>query len=130
MLLICTRALKALCVLSALFLGVALYYQGHPPLLALLSYLAAAFFCLGLLFGNFNALALQPLGHIAGVANSVLSASQTLLSALIGGFIGWSYQGTVYPLLLGFLAASLGSLGLTLWTSRGFVDVEAVASAP
>lgn len=115
MLVICTRALKVLSVLSVLFMGVALSYQGQPPLVALMTYLAMAFFCLGLLFGNFNALAVQPLGHIAGIANSVMSATQTLLSALIGGLIGWSYQGNALPLLVGFLVASLGSLGLILW---------------
>ena len=52
---------------------------GHPPLWALLTYLGVAFFCNGILFGNLNAMALEPLGHIAGVASAAVGSLTTLL---------------------------------------------------
>lgn len=69
-------------------------------------YAALNFICLGILFGNLNALALQALGHIAGVANSVISSVQTFMSALIGSLIGAMYDGTPRSLLLGYVICS------------------------
>ena len=72
--------MHSLCYYAALFqtiLSIAyvcFYFNhlGHPPLFSLMIYLAAMFFCLGILFGNLNALAMEPLGHIAGIAASVI----------------------------------------------------------
>ena len=81
-------------------------------------YLLIMFFMFGILFGNVNTLAVHPLGHIAGVANSVISTVQTLLSVLIGSFIGQSYDGTTLPLILGFLLCGSASLVLMIYTVR------------
>ncbi|MEC9282060.1 MAG: hypothetical protein VX642_05070, partial [Bdellovibrionota bacterium] len=83
-----------------------------------LIYMALSFFCVGILFGNFNALALQPLGHIAGVANSVISAVQTGVSVLVGSLIGSFYSGDVFPLVFGYLCCSFVSILLVEWGSR------------
>ncbi|MCB1378503.1 MAG: multidrug effflux MFS transporter, partial [Alphaproteobacteria bacterium] len=61
-------ALRASIALSAMFLAVGLAAQGHPPLWTLGCYLFANFFCAGILFGNYNAIALEPMGRIAGMA--------------------------------------------------------------
>ena len=76
----------------------------------LIFYLVPLFLCIGVLFGNFSALAIEPLGHIAGVANSVISSSQTLISTSLGALVGFAYNGTVLPLSFGFLIFSLFSL--------------------
>jgi DHA1 family bicyclomycin/chloramphenicol resistance-like MFS transporter len=60
-------ALRAFLVLSFLFLGVSLLSGGLPPLWALAAFLFVTFFCCGLLFGNFNAIAMEPMGRIAGM---------------------------------------------------------------
>jgi DHA1 family bicyclomycin/chloramphenicol resistance-like MFS transporter len=59
----------------------------------------AVFFIAGLTFGNLNALALQPLGHIAGLASSVTGAASTLLSVVIVAPVGLAYDGTIGPLV-------------------------------
>ena len=64
--------------------------------------------------GNINALAIQPLGHIAGTANSIISSLQNLISVGIGGTIGYMYNDTVNPLVFGFLSCSIVALVLTL----------------
>lgn len=57
--------------------------------------------------GNLNALALEPLGHIAGMAASLMGALATIGGAIAGAVIGQFYNGTVTPLALGIGAALL-----------------------
>ncbi len=111
---LCKQALIVLVAIALVFLPICYYLSGHPSLLALMVYLIITFFCFGILLGNFNTLAIQPLGHIAGVANSVISSLQTLLSVGLGGFIGYSYDGTVLPLTVGFFILGICSLILVL----------------
>lgn len=101
------------------FLGVAATVAGHPPLWSLMAYLAAAFFCFGILFGNFNALALEQLGHIAGMAAAVVGTLTTLLSLVLGSLIGQAFDGTVLPLVGGFSLLGCLSTLVIRWAERG-----------
>jgi MFS transporter, DHA1 family, multidrug resistance protein len=111
-------AVVGLGTLSVGFFAIALATAGHPPLWALMAYLMAAFFCLGILFGNFNALAMEPLGHIAGVAASVVGSLTTFISLLLGTLIGRSYNGTVLPLVGGFAVLGLAALAIVRRAER------------
>lgn len=113
---ICIVALGLVSAVSVVFLILSVSYQGHPPFMALLGYLATTFFCFGMLFGNFNALALEPLGHIAGIANSVIASFQTLISVAIGAGIGQSYNGGVNPLVIGVVMSSILALLVVSFT--------------
>ena len=73
---------------SALFLVIAYATGGHPPLWALMIDLGIVFFCFGMAFGNFNALAMEPLGHIAGVGSAVVGTIMSLMSLVLGTLIG------------------------------------------
>ena len=99
-------ALRFVCALSVVFVAIAASRAGHPPLWALIAFLLASFFGIGLLFGNLNALAMQPLGHIAGIGAAVVGGSQTLISLALGTLIGQSYDNTVLPLVAGFAILS------------------------
>lgn len=55
----------------------------------------------GFTIGNLNALALEPLGHIAGMASSVMGAISTIGGALAGAVIGQMFNGTPVPLFFG-----------------------------
>ncbi len=118
MVFVCKKALWVFSLTTALFLLYSLWFAGHPPLVSLIVYLEIIFFCFGLLFGNFSALAIQPLGHIAGVANSTIGACQILLSVVIGGVIGYSYNGTVTSIVLGFLILAVTALWLVKRTEK------------
>jgi MFS transporter, DHA1 family, multidrug resistance protein len=104
---------------SALFLVIAYATGGHPPLWALMIDLGIVFFCFGMAFGNFNALAMEPLGHIAGVGSAVVGTIMSLMSLVLGTLIGQVYDGTVLPLIGGFAVLGLGSLAVMRWTERG-----------
>jgi len=112
-------ALTALSGLSLAFFAVAWAAAGHPPLWALMAYLIAAFFCIGILFGNFNALAMDPLGHIAGVAASVIGSLTTFMSLLLGTAVGRAYDGTILPLVGGFAALGIASFAVMRFVERG-----------
>ncbi len=106
-------ALRVSAVTSAVFLGVALASHGHPPLWAFMTYMLVVFFCNGLLFGNFNALAMEPVGHIAGSAAAMIGSLTSLISTAIGTPIGRAYDGTVIPLVAGFFVMTLAALLVT-----------------
>lgn len=112
-------ALYVLTVLSLMFFAIAWNLAGHPPLWGLMIYFLLLFFCIGLLFGNLNALAMEPLGHIAGVGASVVGALATLLSVPIGTLIAQSFDGTILPLVGGFTLLGLATLAMMIWTEAG-----------
>ncbi|WP_083480557.1 multidrug effflux MFS transporter [Jannaschia seosinensis] len=66
----------------------------------------------GLTIGNLNAIAMQPMGHIAGMASSVISAVSTIAGVSLAVPIGLAFDGTPLPLIAG--AAVLGGLALFL----------------
>lgn len=112
-------ALSGLSGLAVIFFGIAWTVAGDPPLWALMAYLMTSFFCIGILFGNFNALAMEPMGHIAGVAASVIGSLTTFVSLFLGTVIGQSYNGTVLPLVGGFAALGIASFAAMRWAERG-----------
>jgi len=103
-------AVRGCIVLSAIFLAVALAYAGHPPLWTLGLYLFGTFFCCGILFGNYNAMAMEPVGHIAGMAAAISGTLSTLVALSIGTWFGQQYDGTVMPLVYAFLSMSVAAL--------------------
>ncbi len=107
--LICHRSLLIMAGATIVFLPISLIFNGHPPLLLLITYLLIVFFCCGLLFGNFNTMAIHPLGHIAGSASSIIGCIQTLLAAGLGGTIGYLYDGTINPMVIGFFILGIWS---------------------
>jgi DHA1 family bicyclomycin/chloramphenicol resistance-like MFS transporter len=105
------RSLYVIVGLSALAIGIAALLNGHPPLGLFVAYIMVTFFCIGILFGNQNALAMEPLGHLAGIGAAIVGSLSTLLSMPLGTMIGQSYNGTVIPLIVGMaLLAGLSVL--------------------
>lgn len=113
------RGLQALSLLSAGFLVALIQIDGAAPLWTFVLWGMAAFFCLGSVFGNVHSLAMEPFGHIAGIAAALIGTVTTLLSMLLGGLIGQFYDGTVVPLVGGFSILGLASLGAMSWAGRG-----------
>lgn len=121
---VCTSVLLIYSVISLGFCMFVLYSAKPTPLPIFLCYLAFAFLSFGLLIGNFNTLALKPLGHIAGTAVSVVSSIQTLLSVVIGSLIGWFYNNSIVPLVVGFTVSAL--VALFMLYRRVSVDNKAI----
>jgi DHA1 family bicyclomycin/chloramphenicol resistance-like MFS transporter len=131
------RALVALFVVSVIFLAIAASRAGRPSLWALIAYLLASFFGIGLLYGNLISLAMQPLGRNAGIGAAVVGGSSTLISLALGTVIGQSYDNTVLPLVAGFAILSGASLVVIRFAEWGHQSADigttnktAVAYAP
>ena len=129
-----TLSLRGMCVVAVLFTAIAAAAAGHPPLWMLMTFLMLSFAGIGLLFGNLGALAMQPLGHIAGTGAAIVGATSMLLSLLLGTVIGQIYDGTVLPLVVGFAVLSASSIGFAWWAESGRPDradsTEHVSASP
>ncbi|MGE0699889.1 MAG: multidrug effflux MFS transporter [Hyphomicrobiaceae bacterium] len=80
---------------------------GRPPLPVLMGLLGLCFYLFALMQSNFNSIAMQPVGHVAGMASSLLGAFVTGAGVVFGGFIGRSFDGTPTPLAVGFAALGI-----------------------
>ena len=76
-------------------------------------------FLFGWISSNFNSLAMEPLGHVAGTASSVLGFTTTIGGAALGAMIGQAYDGTALPLVMGYCALSIIGLGFVLIAEKG-----------
>ncbi len=115
-------ALIALTLLSGAFLAVFHGLEGQPSIALFMTWQLAAFFCVGLLFGNLNALAMEPLGHMAGLGAALIGAISTFISLPFGWLIGQLYDGTVLPLVGGFFVLGLAALITARWTERALLS--------
>lgn len=104
---------------AALHLALYLGLGTPPPLVVFLSLLAVCLFCFGLIMPNFNSLAMEPMGRIAGTASSFVGAVTTGIGATFGWLIGQQFDGTPGPILVGF--ALLGLIGpvIVIVTEKG-----------
>ena len=100
--LLCKTAATFVAVVSLAAWAGALAFDGLPPLWLFMAYLASVFMCVGVLFGNLSALAMQPLGHMAGVGAAVVTSLGTLVSVPLGILIGQRFDGTMYALIAAF----------------------------
>jgi DHA1 family bicyclomycin/chloramphenicol resistance-like MFS transporter len=116
-------AIIIIALLSAPFFLLAQHYQGHPPLPMLMAYLLSVFFFMGILFGNLNALAMEPLGHIAGLGAAVIGSISTLQSVVLGVIVASAYDGTILPLVAGFAVLSIACLITMHWTEKFSKDL-------
>lgn len=81
--------------------------------------LALTFSMFGLITSNFNALAMEPMGRIAGSASALFGAVTASGGALIGGLLARAFDGTATPFAIGLVVLGLATLASLLWTERG-----------
>ena len=98
------------------FFGVALLYvllfygQDNPGIEILMLFFGLQFFAIGFLVGNLRALAMQPMGHIAGMAAAITGFISTIMALPISTFIGTYIEDQVWPIFLGFTICGAISL--------------------
>ncbi len=95
------RAVIAIILSSIVFL--ALHGLAEIQLWMFMIYAAILFFSFGLIFGNVNAMAMEPMGHVAGIASAIIGSVSSIISMVIGTAIGQFYNNTLIPTTLGFL---------------------------
>ena len=112
--LISQSALLALIALSLLHLVV--IGVGRESLETYMLFQALSMTCIGLCGSNFGAMAMEPVGHIAGTASSIQGFITSVGAVVVGSIIGQAYDGTTYPLALGYLAIGVAVLGVVFFT--------------
>ncbi|MBT8315650.1 MAG: multidrug effflux MFS transporter [Maribacter sp.] len=107
-----------------IFSGIALMYvflfwnSTNPDIIVLVGFLSIQFFCLGFMWGNFRSIAMEPIGHIAGIGAAITGFVSTLLSIPIATYVGSFIQDSVLPMFLGLAVCGLLSLGIFLTAKR------------
>ena len=96
-----------------------LAWTGHETLVAFAVCQSLMMFCFGLVASNFGALAMEPLGHIAGTASSVQGFVTTVGGATLGFLIGQQFDGSAIPMTLGFFLLGGASFIIVAVTERG-----------
>jgi DHA1 family bicyclomycin/chloramphenicol resistance-like MFS transporter len=93
-------AIIAYVLISVLY--IILFPQSNPSITVLITFFALQFFAIGFVFGNVRALALQPLGHIAGIGAALNGFISTVMAVPIANYIGSFVKDSVLPLFIGF----------------------------
>ncbi|MEH6446170.1 MAG: multidrug effflux MFS transporter [Oceanospirillaceae bacterium] len=99
-------ALIALGIFSSLLFIVSILSDGQPSLFWFMLISFLCFCCIGILFGNLTAMAMETLGDIAGLGASIVASSSSLVSVIFSVIAGRFYNQTTIPLALGFLCAA------------------------
>lgn len=94
-------------------------FPAEPPLWVYALFCAGTFFCFGHVVPNFNALAMEPLGRVAGVGSSLVGFWMMAAGASFAGVVGAQFDGTVRPVTIGFSVLALCTLATVLVTERG-----------
>lgn len=98
---IANTAAIAYALISLLY--IIIFFKGNnPPIAILLGFFLCQFFAVGLLFGNLRALAMEPLGHIAGIGAAINGFISTVMAVPIANYIGSFVDTSVLPLFIGF----------------------------
>lgn len=115
--LIVTAALIGFCAVSLLY--IAMYYDVlRPSVWVLVGFFSLQFFFIGFMFGNLRALAMEPVGHIAGIGAAITGLISTLMAVPMSTFIGSYVENTTLPLFIGFSSCSAISIIILFWIKK------------
>lgn len=106
-------------VAGAAMVAASYAFAGRPPLLLMCGLIATGQFLFALTVPNFNSMAMEPLGAVAGTASSFIGGFTTLMGALIGFGVGHAFDGTVLPLSLGYMVLGAAAVLCALWAEKG-----------
>ncbi|MCG7347666.1 multidrug effflux MFS transporter [Sphingomonas sp. ACRSK] len=110
-----TRLISQSAVLALITLSVVHVVVIEAGLETLTSYIvfqALSMTCIGLCGSNFGAMAMEPVGHIAGTASSLQGFITSLGAVVVSLVIGQSYSGTTLPLAIGYLGIGLALIAI------------------
>ncbi|WP_137170552.1 multidrug effflux MFS transporter [Marinomonas sp. FW-1] len=103
-------ALSVMCTTAFILLLVAVFFAGVPPFVFFMALGMIMFSCLGMVFGNVNAMAMEPLGAVAGLGASLISSLSSFLAIVLATAAGQFYNFTVIPLASSFAIFSMIAL--------------------
>lgn len=102
----------------ALLYTVLFFNSPNPSIYVLVAFLSAQFFCLGFMWGNFRSIAMEPIGHIAGIGAAINGFVSTVFAIPIATFIGEFVKNSVWPLFVGLAVCGLFSVLIFMLVRR------------
>lgn len=109
----------AIAYVSISLLYIVLFWSGENPRIEILiGFFALQFFAIGFLFGNLRALAMEPLGHIAGIGAAINGFVSTVMAVPIANYIGSFVTDSVLPLFIGFSVFGILSVLIFVFIKR------------
>lgn len=110
-------ALITFCLIALVYVGL-FWGRPNPGVPVLVGFLSVQFFCLGFLWGNFRSIAMEPIGHIAGIGAAINGFVSTVLAVPIANYIGSFVDDTIWPLFVGLGGCGLVALVIFLAFSK------------
>jgi DHA1 family bicyclomycin/chloramphenicol resistance-like MFS transporter len=112
------RAVLLFIVLTTIYLAVTYQMGGRTPLWLMMVFFAPSFFCMGILFGNLSAIAMEPLKHMAGIGAAIIGSLSNFISSSLGTLIGRCYDGSALPLASGFFILGILTVIAMRWSEN------------
>ncbi len=112
------RAVLLFVVLTTIYLAVTYQMGGRTPLWLMMVFFAPSFFCMGILFGNLSAIAMEPLKHMAGIGAAIIGSLSNFISSSLGALIGRCYDGSMLPLASGFFILGILTVIAMRWSEN------------
>ena len=120
---LCHGAMVAFLGLTSLLFLVSL--GGNPPLWLFTVMIGMILGLFGLIGANMNAIAMEPLGEVAGSASSVLGFMQSIIAGILGAMLGLLFSGQIATFAAGLVAAAVSAL-----LAVGYAEHWKLFSAP
>ena len=115
------RLIVHISIIAFLIVTLIFFFAAHfatVPFALMLFVTIMTMLLFGFVVANTTAIALEPLGHIAGTASSVLNTMSVSFGALIGGILGQLYDGTIIPMANGYPILGIVSIIAASWAER------------
>jgi DHA1 family bicyclomycin/chloramphenicol resistance-like MFS transporter len=106
----------SVCLISLIFLGIQLIGVTVAFWMFML-YACILFLLFGTLFGNLNAIAMEPMGHVAGMVSVIIGAA-CLYCHLFLLLLLQLYNGTLIPMTCGFVILCGLAFMMTVYENR------------
>lgn len=102
-------------VLSIVLYVICLFNAGKPSLLAFLLLTVPLFFCVNVMFTNFNAMAMQHMGHVAGVGAAVIGSLSAGIGVIFSYVVGKDFDGNLTTLFLSYIVLGVALIILCVF---------------
>jgi DHA1 family bicyclomycin/chloramphenicol resistance-like MFS transporter len=116
------RAVLLFVFLTTIYLAVTYQMGGRTPLWLMMVFFAPSFFCMGILFGNLSAIAMEPLKHMAGIGAAIIGSLSNFISSSLGALVGRCYDGSTLPLASGFVILGILTAIAMRWSENPQID--------
>jgi len=109
-------AITSILILSGIYAS--LFYASNPSSIILIGFLGLILFATGFIVGNINALAMEPIGHIAGIGAALIGFISTIITVGLATLIGRFVATSATPVFLGFAICTASSMVMMLMVNR------------